>query len=150
MRQCVRSIFFVLVGLALCAAVPGAAAASEWDQAAVTELAKQLADAAGNVRQSVRRAPPPGPGTSQRRLHFQALDDLRVLQNSINSLARQLEAGVGREETFPTFRRIRTLSNDIAQIAQRADIREPTLGKLQTAAGVLGELAPFYAPEEAS
>ena len=125
--------------------LPAAAEAKEWDQAAVTGIAKELVDAAGDLRQSVRQASPPPPGSSQRRIHFQALDDLRVIQGSIRSLARQLEGGAGRDETFPTFQRIRTLRNDIAQSARQADVREPTLGKLETAGSLLAQLEPYYA-----
>ncbi|MDJ0786841.1 MAG: hypothetical protein QNK05_08520 [Myxococcota bacterium] len=133
--------------LALSWALPSPAQAKEWDQAAVTEIAKQLADAAGTVRQSVRRAGPPPPGSSQRRVHFQALDDLRVIQGSIRSLARRLEHGAGRDETFPTFQRIRTLRNDIAQAAGHADVREPTLSQLEKAGELLAKLEPYYSEQ---
>ena len=101
----------------------------------------------GDLRQSVRRTPPATAG-SQRRVRFQALDDLRVAESSINSLARRLESGEGRAETYPTFRRIRTLRNDIAMQARRAHIMEPTLSKLEAAQGLLEQLAPYYQPEE--
>jgi hypothetical protein len=88
------------------------------------------------------------PGHSQRRVRFQALDDLRVAENSVNRLASRLEGGDGREETYPIFRRIRTLRNDIAAQARRASLTEPTISKLETARELLDQLAPFYAPEE--
>ena len=136
----------LLAGLALLVALPAASAEQkEWDQVAVTEFAKQLAEAAGSIRQAARRAEPPGPGSGLRLAHLQGLDDLRRLQNSVNSLARQLENGVGREESYPTFRRILTLSNDLARTARRF-IREPTPpSKLQQAQVALDRLAPFYA-----
>jgi len=124
-----------------------AAEAKEWNQAAVTELARQLAAAAGDLRSSVRRAPQMSPTARNRRTRYRALDDLRVMQNSVNSLVRQLEAGEGREATYPTYRRIGSLRRDIAQSARRAFITEPTLGKLEAARGLLDELAPYYAPE---
>ena len=134
------TVLFVLLGASV--ALPTSAQAKEWDQEAVTALAKQLAEAAGDVRSSVRNAPPP-PGT-QRRVRHQALDDLRVMENSVNHLARRLEAGEGLDETFGTYQRIRTLRNDIAQQARRANITEPTLSKLETARGLLDELSAYY------
>jgi len=130
--------------LGMLIALPAAMHAAEWDQAAVTKIAKELADATGDLRDSVRRGSPPPPGSSQRRVHFKAMDDLRVIQSSINSLSRQLEGGAGRDETFPTFQRIRTLRNDISELAGRADITEPTLGKLEAAGGFLQQLEPYY------
>jgi hypothetical protein len=147
MRLSTRPALALLASLALLVALPAAAEPKEWDQAAVTELAQQLAEAAGDLRQSVRRTPPPPVG-SQRRVRFQALDDLRVAENAINNLARRLESGEGREETYPTFERIRTLRNDIARLARRANITEPTLSKLETARGLLEQLAPYYEAEE--
>ena len=134
-------------GLALLVAQPAASAEQkEWDQAAVTELAQQLAEGAGNIRQAARSAERPPPGSGLRRAHLQALDDLRRLQNLVNSLVRQLEDGVGMEDTYPTFRRIRTLRNDLAQTARRF-IREPAPSKLQELQGALDRLALFYAGE---
>ena len=134
--------------LGMLVAQPAAAEPKEWDQAAVTEIAKQLAEAAGDLRVSVRRTPPATAG-SQRRVRFQALDDLRVAESSINSLARRLESGEGREETYPTFKRIRTLRNDIAMQARRANITEPTLSKLAAAGELLEQMASYYEAYEA-
>ena len=140
----------LLVSLALLVALPAASAEQkEWDQAAVTELAKQLAEVTRSIRQATRRAEPPGHGSGLRLAHLQGQDDLRMLQNSVNSLARQLENGVGREETYSTFRRIRTLRNDLAETARRF-IREPAPEKLQQVQGALDQLALFYAAEDAA
>ena len=139
--------FLILLGLLL--ALPSAAEPKEWDQAAVTELAKQLAESAGDLRHSVRRIPTVTSGI-QRRVHFQVLDDLRVAANSINSLARRLESGEGRAETYPTFRRIRLLRNDLAVQARRAHITEPTLSKLESARGLLEQLSLYFEAEETS
>lgn len=135
--------------LLLAFALPATAEHHEWDQAAVTALAKQLAEVAGDLRTSVRSAPEM-PGRSQRRARFDALDTLRVAQGSINSLVSQLEAGGTQESTYPTYRRIGMLRRDIAQNARRAMITEPTLGKLTKARGILDQMAPFYAGEVAA
>ena len=139
--------FVLLTLLGLLFALASAAEPKPWDQAAVTELAKQLAESAGDLRNSVRRGPTP-PSGSQQRIRYQALDDLRVVASSVNSLARQLESGAGRAETYPTFRRIQMLRNDLAVQARRANITEPTLSKLETARELLEKLSPYYEAEE--
>jgi len=149
MTRTIRAAFALLALAGLLVALPVAAEAKDWDQAAVTAIAKQLAGVAGDLRSSVRRAPEP-PARRARRARFNALDDLRVVQGSVNSLLRQLEGGAGRTETYPTYRRIRRLRRNIAQNARRALITEPTLGKLETARGLLDQLAPFYAVEVAA
>ncbi len=150
MTPTTRTGVALLAVISLLVAAPAATETQDWDQAAVTEIAKQLAAVAGDLRSSVRRAPQVPGHRRARRARVQALDDLRVAQGSINSLMRQLEAGAGREETYPTYRRIRTLRRDIAQNARRALITEPTLGKLKTARGILDQMALFYAAEVAA
>ena len=147
MRLTMRWALVLLVPLGILVALPAASETKEWDQAAVTSLAKQLAAVAGDLRSSVRELPEAHSGRKQRRWRAQVLDDLRVAQGSANSLLRQLEAGAGREETYPTYRRLRMLIRDIAQNAQRGWLTEPTLGKLEAARVPLDQLGPFYAPE---
>jgi hypothetical protein len=140
----------LFTSLALFVALPAASAEQmEWDQAAATELAKQLAEATSSIRQAARAAERPGHGSGLRTAHLQSLDDLRRLENSVNSLARQLEDGVGREETYPTFRRVWALRGDLARTARRF-IREPAPSKLQQVQGTLDQLALFYAAETAA
>ena len=140
MRLTMRSALVLLVPLGILVALPAASETKEWDQAAV----------AGDLRSSVREPSEAHSGRMQRRWRARVFDDLRVAQGSANSLLRQLEAGAGREETYPTYRRIRTLRRNIAQNARRAFITEPTLGKLETARGILDQLARFYAAEVAA
>jgi hypothetical protein len=121
-------------------------AQQEWDQAAVTALAQELVQVAGDLRDSARRLPDAHP-IGVRRSRHRALDALRVAQGSVRSLARQLEGGAGRAETYPTFRRIQVLRRDIARNAQRSMLREPTLSKLGQTRAVLEKLEPFYAAE---
>jgi hypothetical protein len=67
----------------------------------------------------------------------------------VNKLARQLENGVGRDDTHATFRRVRALRNELARTARRF-IREPAPDKPQQAQGALDQLIPFYAAEDAA
>ena len=151
MRRRTPSEFALLTTLILFfgtfATLPAAAEPKEWDQETVTTLARDLANAAGDIRRSVRNRPP-NDQRNQRRLRQDALDDLRVVENSVNSLANRLEAGEGREETYPTFRRIRRLRARIARNARLTPLTEPTVSKLETARVLLEPLEPYYEAEE--
>jgi hypothetical protein len=137
------------LGLACAGPVAPEQAAQEWDQAAVTEVAQQLARVGGDLRSSVRRQPDIQ-NQGVRRARQQTLDDLRVVQSSVQSLARQLEGGAGRLETYPTYRRIQSLRGRIARNASRALLTEPTTSKLEAARIVLERMEPFYAAEAAA
>ena len=80
-----------------------------WDQERVTGIAKELAEAINEASQALRKMSPPLPGSSARRAFFNAKDDARALRNSSRHLAASLEEGKGREETLPTYRRIRSV-----------------------------------------
>ena len=141
MRPTASAIVFI----ALLVASPAASADQKtWDQAAVTELAQELAQATASIRRAARASERPGPGSGLRTAHLQALDDLRRLEHSMNRLARQLQDGVGREETYPTFRRVWTLRGDLARTARRF-IRDPAPSRLTQVQSALDELARFYA-----
>jgi hypothetical protein len=143
-------VIALTAGLALFTALPAASAEQqEWDQAAATELAKQLAEATGSIRQAARSGERPGPGSGLRNAHLRALDDLRRLENMINRLARQLEDGAGREATYPTFRRVRALRDDLARTARRF-IREPAPTKLQQIDRAFDRLDLFYAAKDSA
>lgn len=138
----------LILFLSMFATLPAAAEPKEWDQEVVTKLARELADAAGDIRRSVRSRPP-SDQLNQRRLRQDTLDDLRVVENSVNSLATRLEAGEGREETYPTYRRIRRLRARISRNAGLAALKQPTVPKLERARELLEQLEPYYEAEEA-
>jgi len=150
MTRMIRVLVALLavVGMLGCAATVDAepVAGKAWDQQAVTALAQKLVEAAGDLRQSVRRQPDIQ-SHGVRRARRQALDDLRVAENSIRSLARQLETGAGPLDTYPTFRRIQLLRRDVARNTQRAALREPTTSKLEAARSILEQLEPYYSAE---
>ena len=138
----------LILFLSMFATLPAAAEPKQWDQEVVTKLARELADAAGDIRRSVRSRPP-SDALNQRRLRQDTLDDLRVVENSVNSLATRLEAGEGREETYPTYSRIRRLRARISRNADLAALKQPTVPKLERARELLEQLEPYYEADEA-
>ena len=78
--------------------------------------------AVGELRESIRKQPAIT-NSPQRKVRYQALDDLATLKQVSGSLARNLKAGMGREETYPTFQRIQTIgvtcrSTDVRPISR--------------------------------
>ena len=108
----------ILVLCAALAAVSGATGASaqpaKWDQKRVTSIAQQLAVAVGQLYDNIVKLPS-NANTPQRKVRFQALDDLRTLKQVSGSLARNLKDGKSREETYPTYQRIQTIRRDKRQ-----------------------------------
>ncbi|UCE85394.1 MAG: hypothetical protein JSU66_13780 [Deltaproteobacteria bacterium] len=139
----------VLTSAALAQTEPAAEAAPqaetmEWDQVQATSIARQLADAVKDLRAAFRREGPPGREQMQSRAHHQMRDDLRMIRNETAFLARELEAGKGRDETTPAFRRIGMLVRDAQRLAPRLFIQEPVQQKIDVARTYWDQLQPYY------
>jgi hypothetical protein len=80
----------------------------------------------------------------QGRAHHQMRDDLRMIRNETAHLARELEAGKGREETLSSFRRIGMLVRDAQRLAPRLFIQEPVQQRIDTARKHWDQLQPYY------
>ena len=128
------------------AATGAKAEPAKWDQKRVTLLAQQLTVAVGELRESIRKQPAIT-NSPQRKVRYQALDDLATLKQVSGSLARNLKAGMGREETYPTFQRIQTIKRDLQEHGRKADIKVDTLNSYAKAADLLRQLTPYYEEE---
>ena len=130
----------------LFALAPGAARAElePWEQAKVTELAKQLAVATAELSRSFRLQPPPQLGSPQRLTFFRIDQEVRHLRRESSSLARALERGADRDQAqgsyeslMETVRRTRDKARRLfttAEIAERAD----------AALAILNQLRPYF------
>ena len=139
--------------LVLCAALAvgsGATSAkaepAKWDQKRVTSIAEQLAAAVSQLYDNVMKIPA-NANTPQRKVRFQALDDLRTLKQVSGSLARNLKAGKSREETYPTYQRIQTIRRDLEEHGRKADVKMDTLNSYAKVADLNRQLAPYYEEE---
>jgi hypothetical protein len=56
----------------------------------------------------------------------------------------ELEAGKGREETYPVWQRLSTLVRDAREEARRQMLQQNSLDKITVARDALNELGPFY------
>jgi hypothetical protein len=125
---------------ALAQAPPPAA----WDQAKVTAIAKQLAEATGTLYDAVKKVPPPAMG-AQRKSFYNATQSLRRLGSETRSLAAQLENGEGKDETLPTYKHIQMIRRDAAEEGRSAGvIPDDVLAKVDKARDLLLQLSGYY------
>ncbi|MDJ0866640.1 MAG: hypothetical protein QNK03_11060 [Myxococcota bacterium] len=151
MKSCARSILAGCLVL-LVAAVHAAPAAAdshaaerpEWDQARVTELAKELAQTVRDIRSQVQRTVSGNLATMQAHNRHNVIDNLRLIRNETRHLANELEAGKGYEETLPIARRIDTLIDRAARQMRTIGLTEPVLTRIEKADQIIEQIRPFY------
>ena len=133
------------------AAAPSIARAelAKWDQARVTAIATELAEAVAKASLEVDKQKGSRVDIGQERAYYEFREDMRLARNTSRHLARELQGGQGREETYPTFKRLKTLRNDAAENARRADMPEATLATITAAGELLNRIRPYYEEEPA-
>jgi hypothetical protein len=138
------------VALALLA-VPLAVRAelAKWDQTRVTAIAAELAEAVAKASLEVDKQKGSRVDVGKERAYYEFREDMRLAKNTSRHLAKELEGGHGREETYPTFRRLKTLRNDAAENARRADMPDATVATITAAGELLLRLRPYYEEEPA-
>lgn len=114
-----------------------------WDQERVTDIAQQLAEAMGELKDSLQDQPQSHDPTRQRAL-YAAREDVRLLASSTRHLAHRLEAGAGRLETYPIYKRIGMLRRSAEENGRKALIENPILGRITRAGELLIRIAPYY------
>lgn len=134
----------VAVVLLALSAPASAAPAQAWDQEKVTELAKQLETATGELWTTFRQQPPPGMGQGQSRSFFRLQQQIRQLRSESRSLSRMLQRGAGHDETLPSFesmmQTVRSAQDEARRVFSGADVRE----RADAARAVLNQMTPFY------
>ena len=133
-------------GLAL-APLAAQAELPKWDQPRVTNIANELAEAVNKAAVEVDKQKGSRVDVSKERAFYELREDMRLVRNTTRHLSKELQEGKGREETYPTFKRIKTLRNDAAENARRADMPESTLAALTSAGELLNRLRPYYEEE---
>jgi hypothetical protein len=136
--------------LALALALAPLAAAAElprWDQPRVTAIAVELSEAVAKATLEVDKQKGGRVDVSKERAFYEFREDMRLARNTSRHLAKELQDGKGREETYPTFKRLKTLRNDAAENARRADMPDSTMAAITAAGGLLNRLRPYYEEE---
>ena len=77
-----------------------------WNQEQVTAIAAKLVAATTDLRDTLRRQPPPTLGQPGKRAFHQLRDDVQSIHASANRIHNALGEGAGLDETLPTYRRM--------------------------------------------
>ena len=132
------------LAISLIAASVATAELLPWDQEKVTAIAAELAPATRALRESLRRQPPPTLGQAGKRAFWRLRDQLRSIDSTSRRLHNALLAGEGHEETFSIYRRLITTARGAARELNRMPILKPVEAHIETVAGLLKRLRPFY------
>ncbi len=138
-----RILAFAAAVAVVCGATGAKAELAKWDQKRAASIAQQLASAVGELRENIRKQPPVA-NSPQRKVRYQALDDLRTLKQVCDNLARDLKAGKGRDETYPIYQRIQTIRRDLEEHGRKADVKLDTLNSYAKVADLLRQIGPYY------
>jgi predicted membrane metal-binding protein len=144
-----RRLAAALAGVLLASALATGSAAelAQWDQKRVTAIAGELAAAVNKAAVEVDKSKGSRVDVGKERTFYELREDIRLAKNTARHLAKELEAGKGRDETYPTFRRLSTLRNDAAESARRAVMPDTTVGALTAAGELMLRLRPYYEAE---
>jgi hypothetical protein len=141
------SSILLALGLVLAPAL-AAAELAKWDQPRVTAIATELSESVGKAVVEVEKAKGSRVEVGKERAYYEFREDMRLARNTAKHLAKELQAGKGREETYPTFRRLKTLRNDAAENARRADMPDDAIASITAAGELLNRLRPYYEEAE--
>jgi len=142
MKLAVRSIAFAVCLLALAGAAH--AALQAWDQAKVTELAKQLETESATLFSSMRDRQQPTLGTAQRLPWHRLKQEVRFLRRESRTLSRALQRGAGFDETLPSYEQlmqtVRRAQANARSVFTTADMQQSA----DRTRAILNQLGPFY------
>jgi hypothetical protein len=124
------------------AGAAGAEQLAAWDQARVTKYGKELTVATDNLRRALDAVGIQN--IAQQNAMFQVKDTVRLLDTAAGGLASSLEAGKGREETLPRYKRLQVLRRDAEREGRSADIPEAVFEKVFAVGNALIKLRPYY------
>jgi hypothetical protein len=125
-------------------AIPVAAELAAWDQARATAIAQQLADAADAWELAVREQPGGEVGSGDAQEQLGLAGKARALREQTRALAGHLAKGEDHDKTRNYYRDVKELVDDTEEMAQRAELDEPTMDAWAKVADLQRQLAPYY------
>ena len=146
-RLMTTTILSLLLPVALAGALAAQADLAEWDQAKVSAVADELAQATVTLRDGLRTKPRPTAGQAGRQSFFSLRDEVRSLVSTASRLQRALADGAAMEETYPTFRRLVRSGRRALRDTRRIDLSQTTQDHIEAVADAVRKLRPFYEPE---
>lgn len=114
-----------------------------WDQERVTDIARQLAEAMGELKDAMQGQPQSLDPARQRAM-YAAREDVRLLASSTRHLHHRLDDGAGQLETYPIYRRIGMLRRSAEENGRKALIENALMGRITRAGELLIRIAPYY------
>jgi len=134
---CVLALAFVVA--------PAAGARKAWDQAAVTSLAAELADATQALDKTLRREPHLAAATQRGGRNATGLwEAVNRLKTSTRQLRSRTEAGEGYEVTLPIAKKIRSQVREAKRYGSGVMTTAFMDEKIAPVQDLLDRLAPYY------
>jgi len=144
----IRSLLAVALAAGLAFATASARAdLAQWDQAKVTALSKQLADAAKALQDTFYKQPTPTIGSANSRDYYRLKQVVRRLRQEADQLQGDLAKGSAREETLPEYDDLMQSVRDAREIGARIFAAQDIKDRATAVRAVLNELAPYYDPD---
>jgi hypothetical protein len=134
----------------LALAVSGATARADvvaWDQAKVTEIAKQLTSATQDLYDTFYKQLPPTAGSGQSKEFYRLKQVTRIMKTEARELAEQLGKGAGHDETLPSYESLMENVRRARELGARIFATEDLKQKATAVRGLLNQLGPYYDPD---
>ena len=131
----------------LAASAPAGADLAKWDQAKVSDLAKQLADATQALNDTFYLQPPPGRGSMQSRAYQELRQKIRMIRLEAGALSASLAKGEGHEETLPSYESLMQMVRDARRDAQQVFSTVDVQQKATAVRVILNQISPYYDPD---
>ena len=128
------------------ASSPDEAQLAPWDQAKVTALASQLADAANELYSTFYKQGPPPVGSGQGESYRKLKQEVQDIQDESKQLAGALAKGRGREETRNDYRDLMENVRDAREQARRVFSTEDVGNAATKVRDLLNQISPYYDP----
>jgi hypothetical protein len=138
------------IALVLAVVLPLAAAHAElakWDQAKVSALSKQLAEATKALQDTFSTRPPPNLGSGDSHDYLRLKQVVRRIRQEATALDSDIRAGGGMEATQNSYETLMTNVRDAREIAGRIFATQDIKDRATAVRTVLNQLAPYYDPD---
>ena len=126
------------------ASSPAGAQLAPWDQAKVTELANQLAEAANELYGTFYKQGAPQVGSGQGEDYRQLKQEVQDIQDESKQLAGALSKGQGREDTRNDYRDLMENVRDAREHARRVFSTEDVQNQATKVRDLLNQISPYY------
>jgi hypothetical protein len=144
----IRAVATILAAAGVAVATSEARAElAPWDQAKVTALSKQLADAAAALNETFYRQPVPTAGSVQTRGYQRMKEAVNKIQREAKSLNAKLSNQGDRASTLKSYQDLMQTVNVAREEAKGLFTTTDVAEKAGAARSVLNQLGPYYDPD---